>query len=77
MGICISNATIGMAKKAKKYPQTCTEIEGIMSDVVPIPCNLLRDQGLEKVGTCDFSQDSMAIDNIELQRCSQNMNSQM
>ncbi|CAI9781539.1 unnamed protein product [Fraxinus pennsylvanica] len=76
-GICISNATIGMAKKAKKYPWTCTDVQGITSAVVPPPCDLLPDQGLEKVGMCDFPSDSLAIDNIELQRCSYSMNTLM
>ncbi|KAI3449211.1 hypothetical protein Pfo_005876 [Paulownia fortunei] len=73
-GICISNVTIGMAKKAKKYPWTCAEVEGITSGVVPPPCNLLPDKGEEKLGMCDFPSDSLAIDSIELQKCSYRMN---
>lgn len=69
-GICISNATIGLAKKAKKYPWTCSGVEGTTSRVVPPPCDLLPDQGGEKQGTCDFPADSLAIDNVELQKCS-------
>ncbi|PSS24270.1 Polygalacturonase [Actinidia chinensis var. chinensis] len=69
-GICISNVTIGMAKKAKKVPWTCTNIEGITSNVSPPPCGLLPDQGPEKIGMCDFPQETLAIDTVEFQRCS-------
>ncbi|KAE8710792.1 hypothetical protein F3Y22_tig00110319pilonHSYRG00355 [Hibiscus syriacus] len=44
-GICISNATIELAKKPKKIQWNCTEISGVSSDVTPKPCNLLMDQG--------------------------------
>ncbi|KAL3810536.1 hypothetical protein ACJIZ3_000694 [Penstemon smallii] len=69
-GICISNATIGLAKKAKKYPWTCSEVEGVTSGVVPPPCNLLPDKGADKPAACDFPEESLAIDNLELKRCS-------
>ncbi|KAM3344622.1 putative polygalacturonase isoform X1 [Capsicum galapagoense] len=73
-GICISNVTISMAKKAKKYPWTCTDVEGITSGVQPPPCELLPDQGPEKVEMCTFPTESLAIDNIEMQRCSYRLN---
>ncbi|XP_058223761.1 probable polygalacturonase [Rhododendron vialii] len=69
-GICISNATIGLAKKAKKVPWTCTDIKGMTSGVTPPPCGLLPDQGPEKIGMCDFPQDSLPIDAVELKMCS-------
>lgn len=69
-GICISNATIGLAKKAKKVPWTCTDIEGMTSGVTPAPCGLLPDQGLKKIGMCDFPPDSLPIDAVELKKCS-------
>ena len=69
-GICISNVTIGMAKKAKKVPWTCTNIEGITSNVSPPPCGLLPDQGQEKIGMCDFPQETLPIDTVEFRRCS-------
>ncbi|KAL8554241.1 hypothetical protein ACS0TY_002443 [Phlomoides rotata] len=72
--ICISNATISMAKKAKKYPWTCTEVKGVTSGVVPPPCNLLPDQGEDKQGMCDFPAESFAIDSLQLQKCSYRMN---
>ncbi|KAK6141040.1 hypothetical protein DH2020_025221 [Rehmannia glutinosa] len=72
-GICISNVTIGMAKKAKKYPWTCADVEGVAGGVVPTPCELLPDQGEEKLGMCDFPSDSLAIDSVELQKCSYGM----
>lgn len=73
-GICISNVTISMAKKAKKYPWTCTDIEGITSGVQPPPCQLLPDQGPEKTEMCSFPTENLAIDNIEMQRCSYRLN---
>ncbi|KAH7864805.1 hypothetical protein Vadar_034074 [Vaccinium darrowii] len=69
-GICISNATIGLAKKAKKVPWTCTDIEGQTTGVTPPPCGLLPDQGPEKIGMCDFPQESLPIDSVELKMCS-------
>ncbi|KAE9460142.1 hypothetical protein C3L33_07940, partial [Rhododendron williamsianum] len=69
-GICISNATIGLAKKAKKVPWTCTDIEGMTSGVTPPPCGLLPDQGAKKIGMCDFPEDSLPIDAVELKMCS-------
>ncbi|CAK9156736.1 unnamed protein product [Ilex paraguariensis] len=69
-GICISNVTIGLAKKAKKVPWTCADVQGITSGVVPPPCGLLPDQGPERVGICDFPANNLAIDAVELQRCS-------
>ncbi|KAL0309263.1 UNVERIFIED_CONTAM: putative polygalacturonase [Sesamum radiatum] len=72
-GICIANVTIGMAKKAKKYPWSCLEVEGVSSGVVPQPCGLLADQGEEKLGMCDFPTESLAVDGIQLQKCSYRM----
>ncbi|CAA0830673.1 Pectin lyase-like superfamily protein [Striga hermonthica] len=73
-GICMSNVTIGLAKKAKKYPWTCAEVAGTTSRVVPPPCELLPDEGEEKVGMCDFPADSLGIEGVELQKCSYGMN---
>ncbi|KAL0373688.1 UNVERIFIED_CONTAM: putative polygalacturonase [Sesamum radiatum] len=72
-GICIANVTIGMAKKAKKYPWRCLEVEGVSSGVVPPPCGLLADQGEDKLGMCDFPTESLAVDGIQLQKCSYRM----
>ncbi|KAK4397192.1 putative polygalacturonase [Sesamum angolense] len=72
-GICIANVTIGMAKKAKKYPWSCLEVEGVSSGVVPPPCGLLADQGEEKLGMCDFPTENLAVDGIQLQKCSYRM----
>lgn len=69
-GICISNVTIGMAKKAKKYPWTCTDVQGVTSGVEPTPCTLLPTRGEEKQGMCDFPPDSLAIEDLELKKCS-------
>ncbi|KAK1376190.1 putative polygalacturonase [Heracleum sosnowskyi] len=69
-GICISNATIGLAKKAKKVPWTCTDVEGVTSGVVPLPCGSLPDQGPEKVGMCAFPTENLSIENVEIKKCS-------
>lgn len=53
-GICISNVTIELAKKAKKVPWNCTDISGISSDVTPQPCDLLPDQGDQYTSGCEF-----------------------
>ncbi|KAG2681063.1 hypothetical protein I3843_11G127700 [Carya illinoinensis] len=68
-GICISNVTIELAKKAKKVPWNCTDIAGISSGVVPRPCDLLPDQGQEKMTACNFPEDSLPIDNVQAQIC--------
>ncbi|KAL3615669.1 hypothetical protein CASFOL_041330 [Castilleja foliolosa] len=73
-GICMSNVTIGMAKKAKKYPWTCADVAGTTSGVVPPPCESLVDHVDKKVGMCDFPSDSLAIESVELQKCSYGMN---
>ncbi|XP_045794360.1 probable polygalacturonase [Trifolium pratense] len=72
-GICIANVTLGMAVKAKKRPWTCTDIEGMTSGVTPPPCDLLPDQGPEKIGACDFPEESLPIDKLELKKCAYNM----
>ncbi|CAK7348838.1 unnamed protein product [Dovyalis caffra] len=71
--ICISNVTIGMAPKAKKVPWTCTDIEGITSGVSPRPCDLLPDQGPEKITSCDFPPEKIPIDSVQLKKCSYRM----
>ncbi|KAJ8748914.1 hypothetical protein K2173_013348 [Erythroxylum novogranatense] len=68
--ICISNVTIGMAPKAKKLAWTCTDVEGISSNVSPRACDLLRDQGPAKVTACAFPPDNLPIESVKLQKCS-------
>uniref|UniRef100_A0A2N9IRL2 Uncharacterized protein n=1 Tax=Fagus sylvatica TaxID=28930 RepID=A0A2N9IRL2_FAGSY len=68
-GICLSNVTIKLAKKAKKVPWTCTDVAGISSAVVPQPCDLLPDQGVEKITACNFPEESLPIDNVQVQMC--------
>ena len=68
-GVCISNVTIGMAAKAKKVPWTCADVAGISSGVTPAPCDLLPDQGPEKLEACTFPEESLPIDNVQLQTC--------
>ncbi|GLU00721.1 hypothetical protein SLE2022_180670 [Rubroshorea leprosula] len=73
-GICISNVTIGMAAKSKKVKWTCSDIEGITSGVSPPPCDLLPDQGPEKIKACDFPTQSLPIDTVELKTCTYRLN---
>ncbi|GFP88920.1 probable polygalacturonase, partial [Phtheirospermum japonicum] len=68
-GICISNVTIGPAKKAKKVFWNCTDVEGISSGVVPLPCQALKDQGPEYATPCEFPTDSLPIDDLEIDTC--------
>ncbi|KAL2544220.1 Pectin lyase-like superfamily protein [Forsythia ovata] len=69
-GICISNVTIELAKQAKKVPWNCTNIEGISSGVVPLPCDQLPEHGSEYISACNFPTDSLPIDNLDVQICS-------
>ncbi|KAL6502359.1 hypothetical protein OROHE_024637 [Orobanche hederae] len=70
-GICLSNVTVGMAKKAKKVFWNCTDIEGISSGVVPQPCPELKDKGSEYIyEVCQFPTDTLPIDDIEIRGCS-------
>ncbi|XP_050236580.1 probable polygalacturonase [Mercurialis annua] len=71
--ICISNVTIGMAAKAKKVPWTCTDIEGITSGVSPRPCDLLPDQGPERISQCDFPPEGIPIDSVQVKKCTYSM----
>ncbi|GFZ06694.1 pectin lyase-like superfamily protein [Actinidia rufa] len=70
MGICISNVTIELEKKAKKLTWNCSDISGISSGVVPLPCELLPDQGPENAVECNFPTESLPIENVEAQMCS-------
>ncbi|KAM3684830.1 hypothetical protein ACB094_11G073600 [Castanea mollissima] len=72
-GICMSNVTIGMASKAKKMSWRCSDVVGITSGVTPPPCDLLADQGPEKITTCDFPEDTLPIDMLEFKECSYRM----
>ncbi|KAJ0049480.1 hypothetical protein Pint_15108 [Pistacia integerrima] len=67
--ICISNATIGLSAKPKKLQWDCTDVEGISSGVTPKPCEVLPDQGPEKIKQCNFPEDSLPIDNLKLRTC--------
>ena len=68
-GICISNVTVGLAKTAEKLQWNCTDVSGISSGVVPQTCELLPDQGPEKI-TCDFPEESLPIEDVQLKKCS-------
>ncbi|RWR89454.1 polygalacturonase/glycoside hydrolase family protein [Cinnamomum micranthum f. kanehirae] len=70
-GICLSNITIGLAEKSKKLPWDCTYINGVSSLVTPQPCPSLPEQGSD-ARPCPFPEDSLPIDNVELQQCKYN-----
>ncbi|XP_031393547.1 probable polygalacturonase [Punica granatum] len=72
-GICIANVTLGMAAKSKKYPWTCTDVQGMTSGVSPRPCEALPDQGPEKINACDFPEESLPIDELEVKQCTYRM----
>lgn len=73
-GICIANVTLGMAAKSKKYPWTCTDVQGMTSGVSPRPCDALPDQGPEKINGCDFPEESLPMDELEMKQCTSRMN---
>ncbi|CAN6192147.1 unnamed protein product [Urochloa humidicola] len=65
-GICLANVTAEM-DKSKKYPWTCTDVEGVSSaDVTPAPCEPL--QGKHD-GACPFPTDTLPIDQVAVQQC--------
>ncbi|CAN6223442.1 unnamed protein product [Urochloa humidicola] len=65
-GICLANVTAEM-DKSKKYPWTCTDVEGVSSaDVKPVPCEPL--QGKHD-GACPFPTDTLPIDQVAVQQC--------
>ncbi|KAF4383831.1 hypothetical protein F8388_023523 [Cannabis sativa] len=65
-GICISNVTIGLAKKPKKVQWNCTNVGGISSGVVPTPCELLP----QKTTSCEFPEDVLPVDYVQFRTCS-------
>uniref|UniRef100_A0A0E0L6U4 Pectate lyase superfamily protein domain-containing protein n=1 Tax=Oryza punctata TaxID=4537 RepID=A0A0E0L6U4_ORYPU len=64
-GICIANVTAALSK-SRKYPWTCTDIEGVSSAVTPAPCQPL--QGAHD-GACPFPTDTLPIDQLVMQQC--------
>lgn len=69
-GICISNVTVGLSKKPKKIQWNCVDIEGTTSGVVPPACEQLSDKEPDTLVPCNFPEDNLPIDNLELQTCS-------
>uniref|UniRef100_J3MAK2 Pectate lyase superfamily protein domain-containing protein n=1 Tax=Oryza brachyantha TaxID=4533 RepID=J3MAK2_ORYBR len=63
--ICIANVTATLAK-SRKYPWTCTDVEGVSAGVTPSPCQPL--QGSHD-GACPFPTDTLPIDQLVLQQC--------
>lgn len=71
-GICISNATIGVVK-SKKPAWMCSQVEGVSSCVTPQPCQALQNQGgatPDDVQGCPFPEDTLPIEEVQLQMCS-------
>ncbi|RCV19801.1 hypothetical protein SEVIR_4G004900v4 [Setaria viridis] len=65
-GICLANVTAEF-DKSRKYPWTCTDVEGVSSaDVSPAPCEAL--QGKHD-GACPFPTDTLPIDQVTVQQC--------
>lgn len=65
-GICIANVTAELTK-SRKYPWTCTNVEGVSANVSPSPCEPLR--GAHD-GACPFPTDTLPIDQLTVQQCS-------
>ncbi|GAB2212004.1 hypothetical protein Droror1_Dr00025346 [Drosera rotundifolia] len=73
--ICVSNATIKEAVKAKKVQWACTDVNGKSSGVSPTPCDLLPEEsggGVDGVRECDFPADRLPIEDIIVKSCSYN-----
>jgi polygalacturonase len=66
-GICISNATMTLTEKPMELPWNCTNIAGVTSNVTPEPCSSLP---VKNGVVCDFPEDRLPIDDIELKTCS-------
>ena len=66
--ICVSNVKIGLSATPKKLQWNCTNIEGFSSDVDPWPCAPLAKAA--KSGGCDFLEDQLPIENVQLKSCS-------
>uniref|UniRef100_A0A7N0U6B3 Polygalacturonase n=1 Tax=Kalanchoe fedtschenkoi TaxID=63787 RepID=A0A7N0U6B3_KALFE len=67
--VCISNVTIGVAKKHKKVQWNCTEIDGASDNVSPPPCDLLPETRSGPAG-CPFPTDRLPIEDVEMKTCS-------
>lgn len=65
-GICISNVSIQVSVQKKKLQWNCTDIAGVTNNVVPKPCDLLK----EKEGDCPYPTDKLPIENVQLKSCS-------
>ncbi|XP_022922180.1 probable polygalacturonase [Cucurbita moschata] len=65
--ICVSNVKIGLSATPKKLQWNCTNIEGFCSDVDPPPCAPLAKAA--KSGGCDFPEDQLPIENVQLKSC--------
>ncbi|KAL9675151.1 hypothetical protein QQ045_003352 [Rhodiola kirilowii] len=61
--ICISNVTIGLARKAKKLQWACSDVIGATYSVSPQPCALLPEN---KIGEerCAFPTDRLPIEDV-------------
>jgi hypothetical protein len=62
----MANGTAEMTK-ARKVSWNCADVEGVSADVTPAPCAPL--QGAHG-GACPFPTDTLAIDEVTVQRCS-------
>ncbi|KAJ4834232.1 hypothetical protein Tsubulata_018375 [Turnera subulata] len=65
-GICISNATITLAEKAKELQWNCTDISGVTSRVTPKPCAALPEKEID----CPYPEDKLPIEKVQLKTCS-------
>lgn len=54
----------------QRRQRNCTDVGDISSCVVPQTCELLPDQGPEKRRTCDFPEDILPTEDVQLEKCS-------
>jgi polygalacturonase len=67
-GICLANVTAEL-DKSRKYPWTCTDVEGVSANVTPAPCEALQGAPHDGDGACPFPTDTLPIDQLTLQQC--------
>ncbi|RYR56132.1 hypothetical protein Ahy_A05g021915 [Arachis hypogaea] len=67
-GICISNVSTTNSDM-KKLQWNCTDVEGVSSNVSPVPCELLS-QKEEKKFDCPFPDEKLPIESVMLKTCS-------
>lgn len=66
-GICISDTKIGLTANPKELQWNCTNVEGVTTNVIPPPCNLLP--AAKKPNKCHYPEDHLPIESVKMQTC--------